>query len=329
MYFRNIKLLLLVSFVLISCSNKEQNNIFDETSFSYNLDFNNYDIINSDSLSYQLSIDILDTAIQTIDMSIYSNSEIYDNLSIVNIDSNQIFNGKIPLMDNKSFSVSFSNNRNTIINLDYTIPEKRDISTTLFFNNESNLKRHSFLFEKDFIVSDNFLYDEFEKYSFSNREVIVLCDIDNLSNQSIVDIQRFLLNGGFLVVFLSQNSEKNKDLIYSLGYPEVKAIRGSARNQFFPIGDVDFVSKDFSGTNAIFSQSKIYRYIELSQNERQYSKISFSNNDPLLIQKDILDGKAFFITTKLDKSWSNDDFNSALSDIIDRIFFQRMISNAY
>ena len=329
MYFRNIKLLLLVSFVLISCSNKEQNNIFDETSFSYNLDFNNYDIINSDSLSYQLSIDILDTAIQTIDMSIYSNSEIYDNLSIVNIDSNQMFNGKIVLMNNKSFSVSFSNNRNTIINLDYIIPEKRDINTTLFFNNESNFKRHSFLFEKDFINTDRFLYDEFKKYSFSDREVIVLCDIDNLSNQSIVDIQRFLLNGGFLVVFLSQNSEKNKDLIYSLGYPEVKAIRGSARNQFFPIGDVDFVSKDFSGTNAIFSQSKIYRYIELSQNERQYSKISFSNNDPLLIQKDILDGKAFFITTKLDKNWSNDDFNSALSDIIDRIFFQRMISNAY
>ena len=296
---------------------------------SYNLDFNNYDIINGDSLSYQLSIDILDPTIKTIDMSIYSNSEIYDNLSIVNIDSNQMFNGKIALMNNKSFSVSFSNNRNTIINLDYIIPEKRDINTTLFFNNESNFKRHSFLFEKDFINTDRFLYDEFKKYSFSDREVIVLCDIDNLSNQSIVDIQRFLLNGGFLVVFLSQNSEKNKDLIYSLGYPEVKAIRGSARNQFFPIGDVDFVSKDFSGTNAIFSQSKIYRYIELSQNERQYSKISFSNNDPLLIQKDILDGKAFFITTKLDKSWSNDDFNSALSDIIDRIFFQKMISNVY
>ena len=329
MYCRNIILLLFASFILISCSNKEQNNIFDESSFSYELDFNNYDIMNSDSLSYQLSIDILDPKMQTIDMSIHNNSEIYEHLSIVNIDSNQIFSGKISLMDNKSFSVSFSNNRNTIINLDYTIPEKRDISTTLFFNNESNLKRHSFLFEKDFINSDSFLYDEFEKYSFSDREVIVLCDIDNLSNQSIVDIQRFLLNGGFLVVFLSQNFEKNKDLIYSLGYPEIKAIRGSARNQFFPIEDINFVSKDFSGNNTLFNQSRIYRYIELSQNERQYSNISFSNNDPLLIQKDILDGKAFFITTKLDKSWSNDDFHLALSDIVDRIFFQIMISNAY
>ena len=138
-----------------------------------------------------------------------------------------------------------------------------------------------------------------------------------------------LLNGGFLVVFLSQNFEKNKDLIYSLGYPEIKAVRGSARNQFFPIENVNFVNKDFSDTDTLFNQSKIYRYIELSQSERQYSNISFSNNDPLLIQKDILDGKTFFITTKLDKNWSNNDFHLALSDIIDRIFFQKMISNAY
>ncbi len=329
MNFHNIILFLLASVIFVSCSNKEENNIFDESSFSYELDFNNYDIINSDSLSYQLSIAILDPEIQTIDMSIYNDSRIYEKLSIVNVDSIQVFNGKIALMNNKSFSVSFSNNRNSIMDIDYTIPEKRNVNTTLFFNKESNLKNYSFLFEKDFITSDSFIYDEFDKYSFSDREVVVLYDIDNLSNQSVVDIQRFLLNGGFLLVFLSQNFEKNKDLIYSLGYPEVKAIRGSVRNQFFPIEDIDFVSKDFLGTNTLFNKSKIYRYIELSQNERQYSNISFSNSDPLLLQKEILEGKVFFITTKLDKNWSNNDFGSALSDIIDRIFFQKMISNVY
>ena len=329
MHFRNTKLILLIIFIFISCSNEEENNIFDESSFSYDMDFNNYDIMNSDSLSYQLSIDILDPKIQTIDMSIHNDSEIYEKFSIINLDSTQIFNGKISLMNNKSFSVSFSNNRNGIVAFDYKIPEKRNINTTLFFNNESSFKKHSFLFEKDFIATDSFIYDEFKRYSFSDSEVIVLYDIDNLSNQSVVDIQRFLLNGGFLVVFLSQNFEKNKDLIYSLGYPEVKAIRGSARNQFFPIENINFVSKDFSDANSLFNQSKIYRYIELSQNERQYSSISFSNNDPLLVEKKILDGKAFFITTKLDKSWSNNDFQSALSDIIDRIFFQKIISNAY
>ena len=76
MYYSNIKFFFLAIFILISCSNKQENIIFDESSFSYELDFNNYDIINSDSLSYQLSIDILDSKIQTIDMSIYNDLEI-------------------------------------------------------------------------------------------------------------------------------------------------------------------------------------------------------------------------------------------------------------
>ena len=168
MHFRNTKLILLIIFIFISCSNEEENNIFDESSFSYDMDFNNYDIMNSDSLSYQLSIDILDPKIQTIDMSIHNDSEIYEQFSIINLDSTQIFNGKISLMNNKSFSVSFSNNRNSIMDIDYTIPEKRNVNTTLFFNKESNLKNYSFLFEKDFITSDSFIYDEFDKYSFSD-----------------------------------------------------------------------------------------------------------------------------------------------------------------
>ncbi|GIS42823.1 MAG: hypothetical protein Ct9H90mP15_08630 [Candidatus Neomarinimicrobiota bacterium] len=93
---------------------KKKKNIFYESSFFYDMGFNNYDIMNSDSLSYQLSIDILDPKIQTIDMSIHNDSEIYEKFSIINLDSTQIFNGKISLMNNKSFSVSFSNNRNGI-----------------------------------------------------------------------------------------------------------------------------------------------------------------------------------------------------------------------
>ena len=92
MHFRNTKLILLIIFIFISCSNEEENNIFDESSFSYDMDFNNYDIMNSDSLSYQLSIDILDPKIQTIDMSIHNDSEIYEKFSIINLDSTQIFN---------------------------------------------------------------------------------------------------------------------------------------------------------------------------------------------------------------------------------------------
>ena len=47
------------------------------------------------------------------------------------------------------------------------------------------------------------------------------------------------------------------------------------------------------------------------------------------LEKEVLNGKIFFITTKINSNWSNTDFKSVLSDILDRILFQKMISNAF
>ena len=45
--------------------------------------------------------------------------------------------------------------------------------------------------------------------------------------------------------------------------------------------------------------------------------------------KEVLNGKIFFITTKINSNWSNANFKLVLSDIFDRILFQKMISNAF
>ena len=99
----------------------------------------------------------------------------------------------------------------------------------------------------------------------------------------MVDLQKFLLNNGFIIVFLSHSFGNNKDLIYSLDYPDIKAIRGSSRNQFFTIENIDFVNKDFLAIDNIFTESKIYRYVKLENDENLFSKISFSTNDQLLL----------------------------------------------
>ena len=251
-------------------------------------------------------------------------------LNIINIDSTQIINGSLPLNNSDSlFQISFLHGNNVITNLYHSIPEKKNIKIGSFFPNQSILENHSFLFNKDFITNENFIYDEFQKYNFQDKEIIILNDIDNLSNQSVVDLQKFLLNNGFIIVFLSPSFGNNKDLIYSLDYPDIKAVRGSSRNQFFTIEDVDFVNKDFLAIDEIFTKSKIYRYVQLENDENLFSKISFSTDDPLLLEKEVLNGKIFFITTKINSDWSNADFKSVLSDILDRILFQKMISNAF
>ncbi len=303
---------------------------FDESSFLYDLDFNDYDIMNADSLAYQLKIDIKNPEIDNINMLISNGSTIYETLNIINIDSAQTINGFLPLNNSDSlFQISFLHGKSMITNLYHSIPQKKNIRIGSFFPNQSILDNHSFLFNKDFITNENFIYDEFQKYNFQDKEIIILNDIDNLSNQSVVDLQKFLLNNGFIIIFLNPSFGDNKDLMYSLDYPDIKAVRGSSRNQFFTIENINFVNKDFLAIDNIFTEAKIYRYVQLENDENLFSKISFSTNDPLLLEKEVLNGKIFFITTKINSNWSNANFKLVLSDIFDRILFQKMISNAF
>ena len=328
-YIQFISIILLCLFLAKPHINQSSES-FDESSFLYDLNFNDYDIMNADSLAYQLKIDIKNPEVDNINMLISNGSTIYETLNIINIDSTQIINGSLPLNNSDSlFQISFLHRSNVITSLYHSIPEKKNIKIGSFFPNQSILENHSFLFNKDFITNENFIYDEFQKYNFQDKEIIILNDINNLSNQSVVDLQKFLLNNGFIIVFLSHSFGNNKDLIYSLDYPDIKAIRGSSRNQFFTIEDVDFVNKDFLAIDEIFTKSKIYRYVQLENDENLFSKISFSTDDPLLLEKEVLNGKIFFITTKINSDWSNADFKSVLSDILDRILFQKMISNAF
>ena len=44
-----------------------------------------------------------------------------------------------------------------------------------------------------------------KKYDFSNTEVIILNDISSLSEKIIVELQRFLLNEGYIFVIMNNN----------------------------------------------------------------------------------------------------------------------------
>jgi hypothetical protein len=126
---------------------------------------------------------------------------------------------------------------------------------------------------------------------------------------------------------MNKNIKDNNNLSYSLGYPKVKAIRGASRNQFFSIVDQGFLQKHSFFSKNLASESQVYRYFELTNNEKDFSKIMISTNDPLIIEKDVLGGKIFFLTTKIDPNWSNKSFDLLFNDILDSIFFQRLSYN--
>ena len=158
-YIQFISIILLCLFLAKPHINQSSES-FDESSFLYDLNFNDYDIMNADSLAYQLKIDIKNPEVDNINMLISNGSTIYETLNIINIDSTQIINGSLPLNNSDSlFQISFLHRSNVITSLYHSIPEKKNIKIGSFFPNQSILENHSFLFNKDFITNENFIYD--------------------------------------------------------------------------------------------------------------------------------------------------------------------------
>jgi hypothetical protein len=264
-----------------------------------------------------------------LDMLIKIDDSLYDSIIIADIDSStEILSGYIPLNPNgMDINISFIDSDVIVSKEDHTLPAIRDIEVVTFTTKRSN-KYFNSLFEDNKIVNNkNIIYDKFKKYDFANTEVIILNDLDILSEKMIVQLQKFLLNEGYIFVLMNENIIENNKLFYSLGYPKVKAIRGSSRNQFFSMTDEGFLKEHSFQSRDLVDNSQLYRYFELKNVEEEFSKIMISTKDPLLLEKEVLGGKIFFLTTKIDSDWSNNSFNLVLNDIFNRVFFQRLLTD--
>ena len=326
-----ILMTLLTGFTLYSCSKssyqEEKLVTVAEPSFQYNLEFNDIDIMYSDSLYYELEFDMI--GMDALDMLIKIDDSLYDSIIIADIDSStEILSGYIPLNPNgMDINISFIDSDVIVSKEDHTLPAIRDIEVVTFITKRSN-KYFNSLFEDNKIVNNkNIIYDKFKKYDFANTEVIILNDLDILSEKMIVQLQKFLLNEGYIFVLMNENIIENNKLFYSLGYPKVKAIRGSSRNQFFSMTDEGFLKEHSFQSRDLVDNSQLYRYFELKNVEEEFSKIMISTKDPLLLEKEVLGGKIFFLTTKIDSDWSNNSFNLVLNDIFNRVFFQRLLTD--
>ena len=322
--------MIVIILFLYSCSeskSEESGKRVEEVSFDYSLQFNDIDIMSAESLHYQLTFDMV--GIKSLNMSIEINDILYSSFNIVDIDSSdQVIDGNLPFnQEEMNIRVSFIKDDFIMAEEYHRVPKTREVEV-LTISNSSSDKHFDTLFDKNkFVNNSNIIYNKFKKYDFANTEVIILNDINSLSEKIIVELQKFLLNEGYIFVLMNDNIKDNNELYYSLGYPNIKAVRGSSRNQFFSLQDKDFLEKHAFTSIDLVSQSKVYRYFQFREDEEKFSKIMISTGDPLLLEKDVLGGKIFFLTTKKDSDWSNKSFDLLLYDILTRIFFQRLITN--
>ena len=278
--------MIVIMLFLYSCSeskSEESGEGVEEVSFDYSLQFNDIDIMSADSLRYQLAFDMV--GIKSLNVSIEINDILYSSFNIVDIDSSdQVIDGNLPFnQQSMNIRVSFIQDDIIMAEQYHMVPKTREVEVLTISNTSSDMHFDALFDKNKFVNNSNLIYEKFKKYDFANTEVIILNDINSLSEKIIVELQKFLLNEGYIFVLMNDNIKDNNELYYSLGFPKVKAVRGSSRNQFFSLKDKDFLEKHTFTSMDLVSQSEVYRYFQFREDQEEFSKIMISTDDPLLL----------------------------------------------
>ena len=314
-------LIILLSLYFLSCGDNsfQENNKIKDSEINVNFSSNDLSLINSDSLLVNFQFENSDSSL--VKASWYTKSELNGEFNF-KIDSlNNIYKSIPVSQEADSVFIKLSQNDIVINYFDINIPrrekkdiliisDKKSIFTELIENNR--------LFNSEIITTE-----KFKKYNFSDSDVLIIENVDDFSNNLIREIQKFI----FLqkpILFMMSNSETDKIFLsQTLDYPDVKAIRGTSKNQFFNLKNE--YAKKYLSTNK--DKFQIYRFFEIKNFKDEEVYFSISTNDPLVIKKNIFGSDILFITTQLDGDWTNEFFNEFIYDLFLELVYDQVIVN--
>tara|TARA_B100000678_G_scaffold32889_1_gene24260 strand:+ start:118 stop:1080 length:963 start_codon:yes stop_codon:yes gene_type:complete len=311
---------ILISFIIIfivSCIQKEAENKKIEH-ISTNISLQKLSLVSSDSLSFKIT---------------YSNPNNFNALLLFKDDENilsktEIIQDTTEIVYQKVFfpndleSISarlvHSEIENEVFSFD--IPKLINQNITIVSDNQSIFKKtlsKNKLFEIEELKVNNFI-----KYDFTESDILILEDINFYSDYLIEAIQKFILSKKKLIIFMTPNLNQSIFLSQTLSFPEIKAVRGTSKNQYFEIlekSDGDSILKNNS-------QAKIFKFIDVKNFDNNID-YSLSTNDPLIIKKNILGSNTIFITTLLKDDWVNESFNDFIYDIFLDFIYDEIVIN--
>ena len=315
-FLRQILISLTIIFI-VSCNQKEAENKKIEQ-ISTNISLQKLSLVSSDSLSFKIT---------------YSNPNNFNALLLFKDDENilsktEIIQDTTEIVYQKVFfpndleSISarlvHSEIENEVFSFD--IPKLINQNITIVSDNQSIFKKtlsKNKLFEIEELKVNNFI-----KYDFTESDILILEDINFYSDYLIEAIQKFILSKKKLIIFMTPNLNQSIFLSQTLSFPEIKAVRGTSKNQYFEIlekSDGDSILKNNS-------QAKIFKFIDVKNFDNNID-YSLSTNDPLIIKKNILGSNTIFITTLLKDDWVNESFNDFIYDIFLDFIYDEIVIN--
>ena len=315
-FLRQILISLIIIFI-VSCNQKEAENKKIEQ-ISTNISLQKLSLVSSDSLSFKIT---------------YSNPNNFNALLLFKDDENilakteiiqdttEIIYQKVFLpndLESISARLVYSEIDNEVFSFD--LPKLINQNITIVSDNQSIFKKtlsKNKLFEIEELKVNNFI-----KYDFTESDILILEDINFYSDYLIEAIQKFILSKKKLIIFMTPNLNQSIFLSQTLSFPEIKAVRGTSKNQYFEIlekSDGDSILKNNS-------QAKIFKFIDVKNFDNNID-YSLSTNDPLIIKKNILGSNTIFITTLLKDDWVNESFNDFIYDIFLDFIYDEIVIN--
>lgn len=314
-------LIILLSLYFLSCGDNsfQENNKIKDSEINVNFSSNDLSLINSDSLLVNFQFENSDSSL--VKASWYTKSELNGEFNF-KIDSlNNIYKSIPVSQEADSVFIKLSQNDIVINYFDINIPRREEKNILIISDKKSiftELIENNRLFNSEIITTE-----KFKKYNFSDSDVLIIENVDDFSNNLIREIQKFI----FLqkpILFMMSNSETDKIFLsQTLDYPDVKAIRGASKNQFFNLKNE--YAKKYLSTNK--DKFQIYRFFEIKNFKDEEVYFSISTNDPLVIKKNIFGSDILFITTQLDGDWTNEFFNEFIYDLFLELVYDQVIVN--
>ena len=315
-FLRQILISLIIIFI-VSCNQKEAENKKIEQ-ISTNISLQKLSLVSSDSLSFKITYSNPNNFNALLlfkdDENILSKTEIIQ-------DTTEIIYQKVFLpndLESISARLVYSEIDNEVFSFD--LPKLINQNITIVSDNQSIFKKtlsKNKLFEIEELKVNNFI-----KYDFNESDILILEDINFYSDYLIEAIQKFILSKKKLIIFMTPNLNQSIFLSQTLSFPEIKAVRGTSKNQYFEIlekSDGDSILKNNS-------QAKIFKFIDVKNFDNNID-YSLSTNDPLIIKKNILGSNTIFITTLLKDDWVNESFNDFIYDIFLDFIYDEIVIN--
>lgn len=164
--------------------------------------------------------------------------------------------------------------------------------------------------ETELLLIDRHVSEDLERLFLSDIDILLLHNPANLSNSAIEDLQRFLMHGGGLILFVGNDLNQTDPVAWPslLKLPELIQTRRLTGESFFStsIAEEDhslFTDLDIKNINEELPQVFGYNEVRIQMNHTPLIKLN--NGHPLLIESKAFGSVSFVFTSPLNLRWND------------------------